>query len=164
MASTFLAVRTAVFATAFLGFWFWVIGLLRPLSRSWDAAIPEWLAAPGVALVAVGAAGVLTCIAIFVVQGRGTPAPFDPPRRFVARGPYRLVRNPMYSSALMLFVGLGLYWRSIGVLAFAAAWLVLIHAFVVLVEEPGLAIRFGDTYEHYRRLVPRWIPRRGAVA
>jgi len=44
------------------------------------------------------------------------------------------------------------------VLAFSAAWWALVHTFVVLVEEPGLATRFGETYEHYRRHVPRWIP------
>jgi protein-S-isoprenylcysteine O-methyltransferase Ste14 len=37
-------------------------------------------------------------------------------------------------------------------------WLV-VHAFVVLYEEPDLLRRFGDPYESYRRAVPRWVPR-----
>ena len=43
------------------------------------------------------------CIGTFVTKGQGTPAPFDPPREFVASGPYRYVRNPMYIGALARF-------------------------------------------------------------
>jgi protein-S-isoprenylcysteine O-methyltransferase Ste14 len=49
------------------------------------------------------------------------------------------------------------------VLAFSAAWFVLAHAFVLLVEEPGLRRRFGEAYEQYCARVPRWIPRAAAA-
>jgi hypothetical protein len=42
-------------------------------------------------LGAAGAAVALCCIFTFATIGRGTPAPFDPPRRLVIRGPYRFV-------------------------------------------------------------------------
>jgi protein-S-isoprenylcysteine O-methyltransferase Ste14 len=42
---------------------------------------------------------------LFVQVGRGTPAPWDPPQRLVVEGPYRYVRNPMISSALMMLAG-----------------------------------------------------------
>ena len=38
----------------------------------------------------------LWCVLMFVFIGKGTPAPFDPPRKLVIRGPYRFVRNPIY--------------------------------------------------------------------
>jgi protein-S-isoprenylcysteine O-methyltransferase Ste14 len=95
----------------------------------------------------------------FVVRGRGTPAPFDPPRQFVATGPYRYVRNPMYVGAMLIFGGLSLYLRWLAVLGFTAGWLLLIHAFVVFIEEPGLRDRFGATYEDYCHRVHRWLPR-----
>jgi protein-S-isoprenylcysteine O-methyltransferase Ste14 len=38
-------------------------------------------------------------------------------------------------------------------------WLAL-HTFTVLLEEPQLERRFGETYREYRRRTPRWIPRR----
>jgi protein-S-isoprenylcysteine O-methyltransferase Ste14 len=164
MVSLFIAVRALIFAAAFMGFWFWVIGRLRPLGEQWNALLPAWVAVPGILLAASGAAGVLICIGLFVVYGRGTPALFDAPRRFVALGPYRWVRNPMYVSALAVFAGCGLYWRSVAVLVFSAAWFALIHAVVVAIEEPGLVVRFGETYEEYCRRVPRWIPRAGAAA
>jgi hypothetical protein len=103
------------------------------------------------------------CIALFVLRGRGTPAIFDAPRIFVAVGPYRYVRNPMYLSAIAIFCGFGLYVRSLAVLIFAAAWFLLIHTFVLFIEEPGLRRRFGRTYTDYCQRVPRWVPRAAAA-
>jgi protein-S-isoprenylcysteine O-methyltransferase Ste14 len=160
MMTAFIAVRALVFAAAFLGFWLWVIVRVQPLSRSLDEALPPWLGGPGIAMIALGLVGVLACIAVFVVRGRGTPAIFDAPRKFVAAGPYRYVRNPMYLSGLLLFCGLGLYLRSLAVLGFCAAWFLLVHAFVVLIEEPGLHERFGETYDDYCMRVARWLPGR----
>jgi protein-S-isoprenylcysteine O-methyltransferase Ste14 len=159
MTSAFIAARALLFATGFLWLWFWVIGVVQPLSRTWDAILPAWIALPGIVLIAIGAAGIVTCVALFVVRGRGTPAIFDAPRVFVAVGPYRYVRNPMYISALATFLGTGLYLRSFAVLVFVIAWLAVVHLFVVFIEEPGLHERFGGSYDDYRRHVPRWLPR-----
>jgi protein-S-isoprenylcysteine O-methyltransferase Ste14 len=35
----------------------------------------------------------------------------------------------------------------------------LAHLFVVLVEEPGLEWKFGDSFRTYKRSVRRWLPR-----
>ena len=43
----------------------------------------------------LGACVSLWCVKDFVVRGRGTPAPFDPPARLVPQGPYQYVRNPL---------------------------------------------------------------------
>ena len=158
MSSIFIAVRALVFAVAFMGGWFWLVLRLQPLSRDWDTSLPGWISVPGAALAVAGTLGILTCVALFVVRGRGTPALFDAPRRFVATGPYRYVRNPMYLSGLATFVGFGLYVRSLAVLAFAAVWFLLVHAVVLWIEEPGLQHRFGETYEDYCRRVRRWVP------
>ena len=111
--------------------------------------------------MALGAALALACGAAFVVAGRGTPAPFDPPRELVPVGPYRFVRNPMYVGAAALLMGFGLFERSLAILALAVAGLILAHLFVVFAEEPGLERRFGDSYRSYKASVRRWIPGRG---
>ncbi len=114
----------------------------------------------GTALLLAGAAGYLWCAWEFAMTGRGTPAPIDPPRHLVARGPYRLVRNPMYVSVLCTVVGWAVYLNSTALLAYAGALWAVLHVFVVFVEEPSLRRRFGDSYEQYRRTVRRWVPTR----
>jgi protein-S-isoprenylcysteine O-methyltransferase Ste14 len=164
MRTVFIAARALVFAVAFMGAWFWVVLRVQPLSREWDVSLPVWIAAPGFGLGLAGTLGIIVCVALFVVRGRGTPAIFDAPQRFVAVGPYKYVRNPMYLSGVATFLGFGLSVRSLAVIAFAGAWFLLIHAFVVFIEEPGLRRRFGGTYEAYLHRVPRWMPHVTAAA
>lgn len=112
----------------------------------------------GGVVLALGAAFVLETTTRFALQGRGTPAPWAPPERFVVRGSYRLVRNPMYVGVIALIVGQALLLGREVLFAWAAvAWL-LFHLFVVLEEEPGLRRRFGADYEEYCARVPRWLP------
>lgn len=113
----------------------------------------------GWVLVAAGAVGYGWCAVDFVRRGSGTPNPLDPPRRFVADGLYRLVRNPMYVSVGLVILGQAIV-HGAGVLLvyLGVAWLA-VHLFVVLVEEPLLLRRFGAEYQAYRARVPRWLPR-----
>jgi protein-S-isoprenylcysteine O-methyltransferase Ste14 len=101
----------------------------------------------------------LACAGAFVARGRGTPAPFDAPSAFVATGPYRYVRNPMYIGGLILLAGLGLYELSLSILLLSLLLFLVVHVFVFLYEEPGLKAKFGVTYSDYCKDVPRWIPK-----
>jgi protein-S-isoprenylcysteine O-methyltransferase Ste14 len=107
-------------------------------------------------------AGVLMgarCASDFVRTGKGTPAPFDPPRKLVAKGLYRWTRNPMYIGILLVLAGEGLFFESATLFVYAAMLLLAFHLFVVYYEEPTLQRKFGVDYEDYCRSVPRWIPR-----
>lgn len=110
-------------------------------------------------LVIPGVAALLWSMFEFVTKGQGTPAPFDPPKRFVATGLYQFVRNPMYVGVLVAVVGQAMLYESLNVLAYAAAVWSVVHAFVVFYEEPTLRRLFGDEYLNCCRVVPRWIPR-----
>jgi len=99
------------------------------------------------------------CLWNFAAVGRGTPAPTDPPRRLVLTGPYRLLRNPMYLSALLAIGGWSLFFGSWEVAGYGAILGVCVHLFVVLVEEPALRQRFGEDYKGYCRVTNRWLPR-----
>ena len=48
----------------------------------------------------------------FAVRGKGTLAPWDPPKHLVVEGPYRYVRNPMISGVLFVLLGEALVLRS----------------------------------------------------
>jgi len=108
-----------------------------------------------------GAILALWCIATFIVIGRGTPAPFDPPRQLVVAGPYRFVRNPMYIGAGLALAGAALFYESWALLGYCVAFLFITHLFVVLYEESALRSTFGDSYVRYCQSVRRWLPSGG---
>ena len=93
----FVLARAATYSVLFIGLLLVFLpgrilastGIVQP------AAIGPWQVV-GMVVGASGGALALTCIFTFVFVGRGTPAPFDPPRQLVVQGPYRLIRNPMY--------------------------------------------------------------------
>jgi protein-S-isoprenylcysteine O-methyltransferase Ste14 len=112
----------------------------------------------GMAVTLAGVAVMFWCMASFATAGKGTPAPFDPPRRLVVRGPYRYVRNPMYVGAIIGLLGASLYFRSLSLLAYTALFSLGAHVFILTHEEPALRRSFGENYTAYCRAVHRWRP------
>lgn len=161
----FVLARATTYATLFVGLLLvFVPG--RILERT--GIVPpthlgavEWA---GVAAAVAGGALALWCVVTFALISRGTPAPFDPPRTLVVRGPYRYVRNPMYLGAALALCGAALFYHSAPLFAYAALFLLAAHAFVVGYEEPTLARLFGAEYEAYRARVGRWLTRWSANA
>ena len=133
----------------------WVLGVDRWRHPASEGLV-RWIS---IAVIAAGAAVYLWCAWDFAVTGLGTPAPIDPPKSLVARGLYRHVRNPMYVGVLTALLGQTLLFRSGALLATTLGIWTLMHLFVVVVEEPILARKFGASYGAFRRTVPRWIPR-----
>lgn len=160
----FILIRALVYATFFIGFLL-VSVPARILSAS--GLTPPSLTGPtqlaGVSLTIAGALLVIACILTFVVIGKGTPAPFDPPRRLVARGPYRFVRNPMYLGAAMAMGGAALAYGSWALLIYVLIFLAVMHAVVIGYEEPTLRDTFGAAYDDYCARVGRWSPGGGGV-
>ncbi len=116
----------------------------------------RWLA---LAPLITGAVAMLLSGWNLTLAGKGTPAPFAPPKEFVIRGLYRFVRNPMYSGDLLVILGEAILFESPVLVLFAGVMLCVFHLFVVLHEEPTLKRQFRDSYERYHKSVPRWIPR-----
>lgn len=96
---------------------------------------------------------------LFVHEGEGTPAPWDPPLNFVVSGPYRYVRNPMLCAVILMILAEALALNSLPLLGWAFVFFLLNNVYFVFVEEPGLERRFGDRYLRYKEEVPRWVPR-----
>jgi protein-S-isoprenylcysteine O-methyltransferase Ste14 len=113
----------------------------------------------GCGLLGVGFVLFVASVWRFVTEGQGTLAPWDPPRVFVARGPYQFVRNPMISGVILCLFGEALVLLSLPHTLWAVSFLVLNLLYIPLVEEPQLKRRFGESYEEYCRHVRRFIPR-----
>jgi protein-S-isoprenylcysteine O-methyltransferase Ste14 len=65
----------------------------------------------------------------------------------------------MIAGVLAVLLGEGIVLGSPAILVTAAIFFAVNATYIPLVEEPGLADRFGDEYRTYIRHVPRWIPR-----
>ena len=156
----FALARAVVYATLFIGL---VLVFVPARVLAWSGIIrPTTLGLPqvlGLVLGGAGAALALWCIATFAIAGRGTPAPFDPPRRLVVLGPYRVVRNPMYLGAALALAAAALFYQSLALLAYTVVFELVTHLFVISYEEPTLRRIFGADYDGYCRRVFRWRPR-----
>lgn len=155
----FLIARAITYSALFIGL---VLLFLPARVLSWSGISPPAAIGTaqiaGMAVGALGAAIALWCIVTFAFVGKGTPAPFDPPRRLVVRGPYRSVRNPMYIGAALALAGAALFYQSLALLGYAGVFLLAMHVFIVAYEEPTLRRTFGADYEAYCGRVRRWWP------
>lgn len=113
----------------------------------------------GLGCLTAGLALFVASLRQFAVTGKGTLAPWDPPRNLVAEGPYRYVRNPMISGVLFVLAGETLILRSWVHLQWTLLFLMINLIYIPLFEEPQLERRFGDSYVNYRRHVGRLLPR-----
>jgi protein-S-isoprenylcysteine O-methyltransferase Ste14 len=156
----FAALRGAVAATLFVTLWTWLAMYARRFDPALGVQFSSYLRPAGWVVAAAGAVLCASCVIVFAMRGRGTPAPFDPPRVFVAIGPYRYVRNPMYIGAICVLLGGALLLDSPAIALLALfAWLCS-HLFVLGYEERALERRFGVEYLKYRAGVNRWWPSR----
>ena len=159
MKTLFIALRAAIFGTGFILLWRWLaLSLHHRYDTTLGLALPGWMRVLGITLITAGGILAFSCVATFVIRGQGTPAPFDPPRMFVAVGPYKYVRNPMYIGGFIVLLGYGLLEQSAAILLFTLPWFLMAHLFVILYEEPHLRATFGDPYDSYCRSVRRWFP------
>jgi protein-S-isoprenylcysteine O-methyltransferase Ste14 len=156
----FALVRAVTYATLFIGL---VLVFLPARVLAWSGITrPAEFGLAQVTGLVLGTAGAvlaLWCVATFAIRGRGTPAPFDPPRRLVVLGPYRVVRNPMYIGAALALAAAALFYQSVALLGYTAVFIAITHLFVITYEEPTLRRLFGADYETYCRQVSRWWPR-----
>ncbi len=145
-----------VLVPGFVAGWVPLAFLLR------HAALPDaWTARHFAALpvLLAGALLYLACVWLFGTYGRGTPAPIDPPRKLVMRGPYRWVRNPMYLALLLLVLGEAVFFWHLTLALYLVFLASAFQLFVVAVEEDSLRRRFGAMYSDYCNVTNRWLPR-----
>jgi len=127
--------------------------------------IPE-PAAPGqllfwLALLAasIGLGLSIWSVTLFMKFGEGTPAPWDPPKKLVIRGPYRYVRNPMIIGVLFMLLAEAMLFQSWPTAVWMMVFFIGNAIYFPFIEETGLEKRFGDDYREYKTNVRCWIPR-----
>ena len=139
--------------------------ILVPAAILWASAGTGWAADPAwlgewtlwlaLFLIAPGLALAAWTSWLFVGIGKGTPAPWDAPRKLVIRGPYRHVRNPMISGVLVMLTAEAVFLGSWPLVGWTVFFFAANSVYFPLSEEPGLERRFGEAYRLYKTQVPR---------
>jgi protein-S-isoprenylcysteine O-methyltransferase Ste14 len=146
-----LVLRAAAAFIALPGVVAFLIPMLVVRANGWPtASVAGW------PLLVAGTALLLWCVAAFFASGRGTLAPWDPPRQLVVRGPYRISRNPMYVGVLLILAGWATTFRLSSLVLYAVAVAVAFHLRIILNEEPFLKKTHRD-FPDYASRVPRWL-------
>jgi protein-S-isoprenylcysteine O-methyltransferase Ste14 len=82
----------------------------------------------------------------------------SPHQRVVAAGPYAVVRHPGYAADIVMLVGYGLAWTSVGAVMTTTLPTVVAYSYRIRVEERMLQQRLGDEYSRYRERTWRLLP------
>src|SRR6266508_4039451 len=127
----FALIRALTYAALFIGFF--LVFVPQRILHATGIVRPPWIGPAqmaGLELVALGGGLAVWCVVTFALVGKGTPAPFDPPRKLVIAGPYRWVRNPMYIGAGLVLLGTAMFYGSIGLVLYTIVFWSMAHLFV----------------------------------
>jgi protein-S-isoprenylcysteine O-methyltransferase Ste14 len=125
-----------------------------------DQATSPWIVWAGLALTALG-----EIVRLWAVHHIGTVSRTRTDRLgpLISDGPFAIVRNPLYSGNIALWVGFSLIARLPWLAPVVALLLGVEYHAIVRWEETLLESRLGDAYRRYAARVPRWIPKPGGV-
>jgi protein-S-isoprenylcysteine O-methyltransferase Ste14 len=118
------------------------------LSLAGIALLPDWLFYPGIALMVLG---------IFIRQWSiallggffSALVSVQAGQTIIRKGPYRYVRHPSYTGAIMIFTGIGLAILSWGAMLVLLAASFIVYGYRIRIEEKALVERFGEEYVRY---------------
>ena len=110
----------------------------------------------GVAIIAMALGFGFWAVHLFHKAETGV-VPFTPIKAFIAGGPYRFTRNPMYLAMVGLLLGAGVLFGSATPFLAVPVFMLLMQGRFILAEEAMLAEQFGESYAEYRKRVRRWL-------
>jgi protein-S-isoprenylcysteine O-methyltransferase len=124
----------------------------------WPLAIlPSWSVPVGILVFAVGILlrwySIMQLGRFFTVN-----VAIADDHQLIDTGPYRFIRHPSYTGALLAFVGFGLVMRNWAAVLFVSVPIGLAFLYRINVEERALTQALGDRYRAYSRKTKRLIP------
>jgi protein-S-isoprenylcysteine O-methyltransferase Ste14 len=137
-----------------------VVAFALPLFLAHNLGLSLRPGALAAGLLLCGLVVLVWCVWAFYASGKGTLAPWSPPRNLVTHGLYQYSRNPMYCGVLLLLVGWAVLFESPALAGYATVVAAAFHLRVVLGEEPWLAQVHGQEWHNYRAKVARWVGKR----
>lgn len=96
---------------------------------------------------------------LFHTIGKGTLAPWNPPKKLVVIGPYKYIRNPMIGAVIIILLGETLISGSVILFSWFVIFFIINIIYFKYSEEPVLVKRFGGDYKKYKETVPMFTPK-----
>ena len=137
----------------------WIVALIvAQLFAKFDLAIlPSWAFYLGIVLMLAGIVVRQWSIAVLGRFFSGVIG-VQEGQKVVESGPYRLVRHPSYSGALLIMVGIGLAFQSWGAALVIIPIFAVCYGYRMFVEERVLVANLGNSYTEYMKRTKRVIP------
>ena len=139
-----------------------------PASLFWLSAAgsDRWRfkSSPALSVICLVAAALGLLLALWTVweqfhHARGTPVPIMATKKLLTDKPYSLCRNPMVLGTLIFYFGIAVFTSSYKPMLAVFLFGLFLTAYVKLVEEKEMALRFGDEYSRYKQSAPFIFPR-----
>jgi protein-S-isoprenylcysteine O-methyltransferase Ste14 len=124
-------------------------------SGSWSA--PAWVHAAGIVVALLGMAGTLWAQVAMGTDWR-IGMDHETPTNLVTDGPFRWVRNPIYTAMVVFVAGIALALPSLLTAALVVATAAEVQLQVRRVEEPFLAARHDREFDRWAARAGRFLP------
>jgi protein-S-isoprenylcysteine O-methyltransferase Ste14 len=141
-----------IFATIFLS-----IIIANYFSVNNIAPLPTWIFYPGIVLMILGVILRQWSMAVLGKFFSGTVG-IQEGQKVVQKGPYKLIRHPSYTGALITLIGLGLASESWGAIVTILLLFSLAYGYRIHIEEKFLISELGENYIEYKKRTKRLIP------
>lgn len=135
------------------------VHIIAPAKMAWaQFPLPSWLRILGT-LSGQGALLFLIWVHRALGKNFSTSIRVKQNHALVTRGPYRIVRHPMYSAYFLIFLSAFLISGNWVIGASGLAIILLLMTARLRLEEDLLVVRFGAAYLRYRDDTPKFFPR-----
>ncbi|MFZ0442191.1 MAG: isoprenylcysteine carboxylmethyltransferase family protein [Methanobacterium sp.] len=121
------------------------------------AMLPGWVFSLGILLIILGIILRQLSMAILGKYFSGVVG-IQKDQKVIEKGPYKYVRHPSYTGALMIFIGLGLALQSGAAVLTLIVLFIIAYGFRMYVEEKALISELGEPYLDYKKRTKRLIP------
>jgi protein-S-isoprenylcysteine O-methyltransferase Ste14 len=92
-----------------------------------------------------------------MLKAKTSPNPHRPTDALIFEGTYRITRNPMYLSMLVIYAGISMFFQNPWFIVFLPILAWLFTTWVIIPEEKYLEQKFGADYLDFKARVRRWI-------
>jgi protein-S-isoprenylcysteine O-methyltransferase Ste14 len=121
------------------------------------AILPNWFFYPGIIVMILGIIFRQWSITVLGRFFSGTVSTQEG-QKVVEKGPYKYIRHPSYTGALLILIGMGLALQSWGAVITLILLFSLAYGYRIHIEENILISELGNPYIEYKKRTKRLIP------